>query len=193
MAFGEALIGNFDWCLKMTARDNYRCDARHPVWNIAVADLGGGKARPLLHDFDVSGMVTAVTRGSPPCSTSRSCVHSQIETEVLAQVQRTRTLLSARGSGRARAAFVARKSEAVRVLDAASLDPEGRRIAREYIEAFFKAIESDSAFYRPVVVSAGTQVYAGSDRRPVCSAGATVPAGHARSAIQSGPRVRSCR
>ena len=83
----------------------------------------------------------------------------------------------ARICDRARAAFVARKSEAVRVLDAAALDPEGRRIAREYIEAFFKAIESDSAFYRPVVVSAGTQAYAGVDRQPVCSAGATVPVG----------------
>ena len=100
VAFGEALIGNFDWCLKMTARDNYRCDRRHPVWNIAVADLGSGKARPLLHDFDVSGMVT----GRHPWFASvfnESFVpsHSQIDTEVLAQVQRTRTLFPRAGSG----------------------------------------------------------------------------------------------
>src|SRR5436190_11863983 len=34
IAFAEALIGNFDWCLKMTAQDKYRCDARHPLWNV---------------------------------------------------------------------------------------------------------------------------------------------------------------
>ena len=28
-AFAEAMIGNFDWCLKMTADDAYRCNARH--------------------------------------------------------------------------------------------------------------------------------------------------------------------
>src|SRR5262249_27992752 len=37
LAFAEALIGNFDWCLKMTADDKYRCDARHALWNISAA------------------------------------------------------------------------------------------------------------------------------------------------------------
>src|SRR4029453_4811605 len=31
VAFAEAMIGNFDWCLKMTRDDAYRCNARHPL------------------------------------------------------------------------------------------------------------------------------------------------------------------
>jgi hypothetical protein len=178
VAFGEALIGNFDWCLKMTTDDRYRCDRRHPVWNIAVADIGGGQARPLLHDFDVSGMVT----GSHPWfatvfNAAFVPSHSQIETEVLAQVHRTRTLFPRAELDRARAAFVARKSQAAHTLDAASLDPEGRRIAGEYIDAFFNAIESDEAFYRPAVIAPGTDVYATDARQPLCSAAGPVPAG----------------
>jgi hypothetical protein len=178
VAFGEAMIGNFDWCLKMTAADRYRCDRRHPVWNIAVADVGGGKARPLLHDFDVSGIVTGGHPWFPTVFTASFVPsRSQSEVEVIAQVQRTRTLFPRAELDRARAAFVARKSEAARVVQTASLDPEGRRIAREYVDAFFKAIESDEAYYRPVVASPGTNVYATSARQPVCSAAGTVPAG----------------
>jgi hypothetical protein len=178
VAFAQASIGNFDWCLKMTADDRYRCDRRHPVWNIAVADLGEGKARPLLYDFDVSGIVT----GSHPWfadvfNAAFVPSHSQIEVEVLAQVQRTRTLFTRAELDRARAAFVARKSRAFETLEDASLDPDGRRIARAYLDAFFAAIESDEAFYRPVVVAAGTKAFANSTRRLACPAAATVPPG----------------
>jgi hypothetical protein len=178
VAFAEAMIGNFDWCLKMTAADRYRCDARHPVWNIAVADMGGGKARPLLYDFDVSGMVT----GRHPWFSdvfNAAFVESgsQIETEVLAQVQRARTLFPRGDLDAARAAFSGRKQQAMQALDAAGLDADGRSVAHRYLDAFFKAIESDAAFYRPVVTAAHTTAYATSDRRPLCGASGTVPRG----------------
>lgn len=177
VVLAEAMIGNFDWCLKMTADDNYRCDRRHPVWNITVADTGDGKARPLLHDFDVSGIVT----GRHPWfgdvfNAAFVPSRSPIEVEVLAQVQRARTLFSRADLDRARRAFVARKSQALRAIDAAALDPEGRRIARSYLNAFFSAIESDAAFYRPVVVASGVTAFATSARQPVCRA-ATIPPG----------------
>jgi hypothetical protein len=131
-----------------------------------------------LYDFDVSGMVTG---GHPWFATvfAASFVpsRSQIETEVIAQVQRARTLFPRAELDRARAAFVARKSDAARVVEGGSLDPEGRRVAREYVDAFFRAIESDTAFYRPVVTSPGTNVYATSARQPLCSAAGTAPAG----------------
>src|SRR4051794_34726673 len=176
VVFAQAALGNFDWCLKMTADDTYRCDRRHPVWNIAVADLGGGKARPVLQDFDVSGIVTG---GHPWFADVFDAAfvpsHSPIEVEVLAQVQRTRTLYSRTELDRARAAFSARKTQAFQALDASRLDPEGRRVARAYLDAFFAAIESDAAFYRPVVVSE-TKAFLDIARRPVCQA-ATVPPG----------------
>jgi hypothetical protein len=177
LALAEAMIGNFDWCLKMTPGDTYRCDRRHPAWNIAVADLGGGKALPLLYDFDVSGMVT----GRHPWFTdvfNADFVTSQsvIETEVVAQVQRTRTLFARPELDAGRREFTSRKQVAFQTLDAARLDPEGARIAREYLEAFFAAIESDQAFYRPVVTTTGAEAYANSSRQPLCAA-ASIPQG----------------
>lgn len=178
VALAEAMIGNFDWCLKMTSDDTYRCDRRHPIWNIAVADTGGGTARPLLYDFDVSGMVA----GRHPWFADQfnaSFVASQspIETEVLAQVQRTRTLYSRSELDAARGAFVGRKGQAYKALDAASLDSEGRRIAQSYLDAFFKAIESDAAFYRPVVITDNARPYADTSRRVLCSAVEAIPVG----------------
>src|SRR5262249_13202582 len=58
IAFGAAMIGNFDWCLKMTPEDAYRCDARHPLWNLLALVGDDGRARPLIYDFDVAGTVT---------------------------------------------------------------------------------------------------------------------------------------
>lgn len=109
LIFAEALIGNFDWCLKMTPDDRFRCDARHPLWNITAAKMPNGHARPIVHDFDVSGMVT----GRHPwfndmfnAKFSRS--ESQADVEVTAQLQRTRSLFTRDVLDAARAAFIAR-------------------------------------------------------------------------------------
>jgi hypothetical protein len=71
IALAEAMIGNFDWCLKMTAADAYRCNARHPLWNIIAAVSADGQARPLMHDFDIAGSSSDTIRGSRRCSTRR--------------------------------------------------------------------------------------------------------------------------
>ena len=178
VAFAEAMIGNFDWCLKMTQDDSYRCDRRHPVWNIAVADTGGGKARPLLYDFDVSGVVT----GRHPWfadvfNASFVDPEAPIETEVIAQVQRARTLFPRADLDAARREFVAHKSAAFQTLEDSPLDSPGRIIARRYLEAFFKAIEFDGSFYRPVVTSPGAAAFASSARDLVCPSARAIPPG----------------
>jgi len=178
LAFAEALIGNFDWCVKMTPDDTYRCDARHPLWNVLAAAGSSGQARPILYDFDVAGIVT----GRHPWfrnvfNEAFAPSKSAAETEVIAQVQRTRTLFSRRELDAARGEFVKRKSEAYRALDEASLDDNGRKIARRYLDAFYRAIESDDAFYRPVVTSSDARLYATENRDVVCAAGGPVPQG----------------
>jgi len=178
LALGEAMIGNFDWCLKMTPDDAYRCDARHPLWNIVAGAGAGGRARPLLYDFDVSGMVA----GRHPWFTdvfSAEFVpsHSQVDAEVLAQVQRTRSLFARSELDAARREFVKRRPEAYQALDSAVLDTAGKQKAREYLDSFFKAIESDDAFYRPVVVAADTKPYANASRAPVCASRGAIPIG----------------
>jgi hypothetical protein len=177
LAFAEAMIGNFDWCLKMTPDDAYRCDARHPLWNITAAGRPDGRAVPLIYDFDVSGIVTGrhawfgdvFAVGFLP-NTSQAAI------EVIAQLQRARTLFTRRELEAARAAFIAHKPAAYQTLDTAALDPEGREIARRYLDSFYREIESDDRFYRPVVM-AKTDAYATADGQALCGTAAVVPPG----------------
>src|ERR1700759_4541856 len=128
------MIGNFDWCLKMTPDDRYRCDARHPLWNILAADRGNGRALPLIYDFDVAGMVVGrhawLTDAFPR---SFAGARSEIEVEVIAQLQRARSLFTRRDLDGARSAFTARKQKAFEALAAAGLDAQGEALAREYL------------------------------------------------------------
>ena len=177
LAFAEALIGNFDWCLKMTPDDAYRCDARHPLWNVAAA-ASSGAARPIMYDFDVAGIVT----GRHPWfkdvfNAAFASSKSAAETEVLAQVQRTRTLFTRAELDAARGEFVKRKADAYRALDESTLDGAGRKIARQYVDAFYRAIEGDDAFYRPVVTASDARLYASESRDVVCPAAGAVPQG----------------
>ena len=57
LAFAEAMIGNFDWCLRFYADDTYRCDAKQPLWNISAFKRDDGRALPVIADFDLAGMV----------------------------------------------------------------------------------------------------------------------------------------
>jgi hypothetical protein len=178
VALGEAMIGNFDWCLKMTPNDDYRCDARHPLWNVIAAAGADGTARPVIYDFDVSGMVA----GRHPWfkdSLNENFVtsHSATEVEVLAQVQRTRTLFSRADLEAARADFVKRKPDAYQALASATIDPAGKRRAQEYLDAFYAAIGSDRAFYRPVVTKPGARLYSNEQRAVVCSSRGAIPIG----------------
>lgn len=178
LVFAEALIGNFDWCLKMTADDRYRCDARHPLWNITAASIGSGRARPIVHDFDVAGIVS----GRHPWfkdvfDASFVSSNSEIEVGVLAQLQRARSLFTRAELDTTRAAFVAHKAAAYRVLDAATLDSTGKQHARRYLDAFYGAIEANDAFYRPVVATAGAMLYANPDGAAACPGTGPIPIG----------------
>jgi len=178
VALAEALIGNFDWCLKMTPTDAYRCNARHPLWNVIAAAASDGKARPLIYDFDVSGMVAGRHAWFKDTFSEHFVASgSQTEVEVLAQVQRTRTLFSRTDLDAARADFVKRKPDAYRTLASATIDPAGKRTAQEYLDAFYAAIGSDDAFYRPVVTTPGAQLYANENRAVVCSSAGVIPVG----------------
>ena len=178
IALAEAMIGNFDWCLKMTADDAYRCNARHPLWNVIAAASADGKARPLMHDFDVAGMVAGSHAWfknvfNPAFVPSRS--HTEVE--VLAQVQRTRALFSRAELDAVRADFVKRKPDAYRALAGATIDGAGKRRAQEYLDAFYLAIGSDDAFYRPVVTAEGARLYSNKNRAVVCSSRGVIPVG----------------
>jgi hypothetical protein len=156
LAFAEALIGNFDWCLKFSERDTYRCDARMKLWNVIAVKVGDS-ARPLIYDFDIAGMVTGshlwftnvyTESFAPPAS--------QRAVEVIAQLQRTRSLFPRAVLNDTRRRFIAKKADAYRAAGSVPNDDEGRRYMRDYLDAFFREVESDERFYRPVVTAGGT-------------------------------------
>jgi len=179
VAFAEAMIGNFDWCLKMTRDDAYRCNARHPLWNVLAIVGSDNRARPLIYDFDVAGMVTGRHRWFKDVYYDGFVEsRSQPTLEVLGQVQRTRSLFGRADLDAARQHFMAKKSDAYRTLESSNVDAAGKQRIREYLDAFFAAIGADDAFYRPAVVVEGARVYAdAAQANPLCSAMAPMPVG----------------
>jgi hypothetical protein len=165
IAFGEAMVGNFDWCLKFAPDDIYRCNERKPLWNVLAFDRADGKAALLSKDFDLAGIVTG-RHGwfkkifNPAFVPSRS----EIEIEVLSQVQRTRSLFPRAEADALRRGFVERKPAIFEALQKTDVDAKGRDIARAYLDAFFAAIAEDRAYYRPVVAKADVRVYTDAGR-----------------------------
>ena len=160
IAFAEAMIGNFDWCLKFSPDDIYRCNEPRPLWNVLAFDLGGGRTSLIMKDFDLAGIVV----GRHPWFNkvwNPAFVPSKSETEieVLSQVQRTRSLFPRAMLDAERKHFVDRKRVVYAALDAATVDDKGREIARAYLDAFYGAITDDERYYRPIVVRNDVQVF----------------------------------
>ena len=178
LAFAQAMIGNFDWCLRFYPDDTYRCDAKQPLWNISAFKRADG-ARPPGHRGFRScrhgrrQLTTGSTRSTSPGSFPR--------------VPRSRSRFSARCSARARfshgRSWTTRDgtfSRADRPLTTQSSrvcsSPRGRELAVQHLDAFFADL-ADAAFYRPVIAR-GTPVYVDAARtREACAAGDMAPAG----------------
>ena len=178
LAFAEAMVGNFDWCLKFTPEDTYRCDQRRPLWNI-LALQRGNHVFPLVKDFDIAGIVT----GRHPWfgtvfNEAFVPSKSEIEIEVLSQVQRTRSLFTRQALDDARRAFMTHRSAAEKAIADATVDQHGRELARKYVRSFYDAIATDAAFYRRVVVRADTRLYTDASKKSeACEPGEAVPVG----------------
>jgi hypothetical protein len=160
IAFGEAMIGNFDWCLKFAPGDIYRCNEPKPLWNVLAFDRDDGTASLIMKDFDLAGMVVGRHQWFDKVW-NRAFVpsRSEVEIEVLSQVQRTRSLFPRAELDTVRRHFLDRKPAVYAALEKASVDPRGRELARAYLDKFFTAIAEDETFYRPVVAREDVQVY----------------------------------
>jgi hypothetical protein len=178
VAFGEAMVGNFDWCLKFTPDDIYRCNVSKPVWNVLAFDRGGA-ATLLMKDLDLAGVVvgrhswfeTVWNRGFVPSK-------SPIEIEVLSQVQRTRSLFARAELDRLRRHFLDRRDAVSAAVQSAAVDEAGRTLGRRYADAFFTAIQDEAAFYRPVVARNDVRIYMdAAGTREACGAGDVMRAG----------------
>jgi hypothetical protein len=191
LAFAEAMIGNFDWCLRYTPDDEYRCDAKKTLWNIAVLAREDGRSVPLMYDFDEAGMVTGRHDWfGDVLNENFSPARSHAEVEVLAQLQHARSWFSRAELDAGRRRFEGRKAEAFRALSESGVDERGREYIERYLTAFFDAIAADDAFYRPVVLREKTTAYADADgENPACPRAATAPIGTPVSA----PRCRNGR
>jgi hypothetical protein len=178
LAFAEAMIGNFDWCLRFFPDDTYRCDAKQPLWNIAAFKRPDGAVVPVMADFDLAGMVVGRHTWFEKVYYDRFVPsRSSVEIEVLSQVQRTRALFGRAELDEMRRYFLSRRAVADAVIREGNLDPRGRELAAQHFEAFFADL-TDDAFYRPVIAKAGTAVYLDAARsREACQAGDEVPPG----------------
>jgi hypothetical protein len=178
LAFAEAMIGNFDWCLRFTRNDRYRCDAAKPLWNILVFSRDAARDTALMYDFDLSGMVTGShVWFSRVLDEGFSASRSRPEVEVVSQLQHTRSLFARQDLDAARAQFMRHRREAFAALRESDVDSKGRQIIERYLTAFFDAIATEDAFYRPVVVGP-THAYADADgAQPACPSADAVPVG----------------
>ena len=175
-AFTEAMIGNFDWCLMMAPGDGYRCDARRKLWNVTALRTPAG-AIPVLGDFDLAGPVTGPHSWFEH-TFPRGFSASDVDTEVIAQVQRTRTLFDRPLLDRMRQDFIARRDAIVRAIDGAPVDPRGAALARAYVDAFYRAIVDDRDFYRPVIARDGVRIFKdATSNQEACGSGDTAPPG----------------
>jgi len=160
IAFAEALIGNFDWCLKFSPDDIYRCNEPKPLWNVVAFETGAKQAALMMKDFDLAGIVVGRHKWFDTVW-NRKFVPSGSEPviEVLSQVQRTRSLFPRAQLDAERRHFIERKGAVYDVVQRAQVDDEGRANARAYLDAFYQAITDDAAFYRPTVARSDVQVY----------------------------------
>jgi hypothetical protein len=170
LAFAEAMIGNFDWCLRFFPGDTYRCDDRHPLWNVVAIVRRDGSAVPAIYDFDLSGIVVGRHNWFKDVLNEAFLPSgSQAEVEVLSQLQRTRSLFGREELDAARAAFARNKTAIYRALTESIVDEEGRRQAAAFVDSFFAIVEDDKRFYLPVVAVSDTRVYLDAARtRPAC-------------------------
>ena len=186
VAFGEALIGNFDWCLKFAPDDVYRCDDSKPLWNVLAFEHGGAAAL-MVKDFDLAGIVVGThgwfdTVWNPAFVPSKS--HAEVE--VVSQVQRTRALFAREQLDSLRRRFLERKDAVLAAVQGAPVDPEGRALARTYAGHFFNAIADDRAFYRPVVARSDVRIFMdAAGTKEACSAGDVVRPGTPVNEVQT--------
>src|SRR4030095_2522677 len=151
--FAEAMLGNFDWCLRFEPGDRYRCDDRHPLWNLLARVRDSGPALPVIYDFDLTGFVVPrhpwfTQAFSEEFLPSRS----RPEIEVLSQLQRTRSLFPKELLDGTRRHFADQKGDEFRAVHEGVVDDVGRQLAQTYLTAFYHFLEDDE-FYRPVVIA----------------------------------------
>jgi hypothetical protein len=172
------MLGNFDWCLRFEPGDRYRCDDRHPLWNMLALVRDSGPALPVIYDFDLSGFVVPrhvwfTQAFSEEFLPSRS----RPEIEVLSQLQRTRALFPRELLDQTRRHFIDRKGAAFRAVHEAVVDDGGRQLAQTYLTAFYQFL-SDEEFYRRAVIAKDTRAFLdAAQSRPACGTASQVPVG----------------
>ncbi|MGE0448624.1 MAG: hypothetical protein AB7Q29_03485 [Vicinamibacterales bacterium] len=179
VVFAQALIGNFDWCLRIAPDDVYRCNARQPLWNVHAFARYGQTALPVVYDFDLAGPVVGRHIWFDEVfDASFAASGSPIDVEVLAQLQHARSVLSREVLEATRRTFEDAKAAVYAAIESAPVDEAGRRLARQYADAFYGIVGDDSRFYSPVIVDSGHTAFARNDAAtPACGANSEVPVG----------------
>lgn len=159
VAFAQAMIANFDWCLRYFRDEEYRCNQRHPLWNV-LAMKTSDRLLPVIYDFDLSGFVTGRHLWfKHVLNPAFSASGSEQEVEVLVQLHRARSLYSREVLDATRSEFMKRKAAIYDALDDSPLDEGWRPKVQAYLNAFFAAIEKPESFYRPAVITSDVRFF----------------------------------
>lgn len=179
LTFAQALIGNFDWCLRLFPGDIYRCNERRPLWNVLALVRSDQSVLPLIYDFDLSGLVVGRhVWFDQVFDASFVPSGSAADAEVLAQLQRTRSLFPRELLDATRRAFLDTRAAVYEAIEQATVDAQGRLQARRYADSFYRVIEDDGRFYMPVIVEGGVRPSLDAEgTRPACADGPPAPAG----------------
>jgi hypothetical protein len=153
--FGEALIGNFDWKIRMTATDTFRNSDRESLSNIYVLRGRNNRLFPVVTDFDLSEMVAG------PYVIGKSVFNSDFEKDstrlgMLAQLGRLLSFYPRETLNKVREKFLSRLEGAyVLLANANELDLDGRAIVKKRLDDFFAIISDDALFYPNVITREG--------------------------------------
>jgi hypothetical protein len=179
LALAQAMVGNFDWCLRFFSGDHYRCNDRHPLWNILGLAREDGGTVPLIYDFDLAGIIVGRHVWFPEVfDDSFLPSGSRIEIGMLAQLQRARSLFGRDRLDRTRAQFVERRAALYQAVAASAVDEDGRALAIAHLDTFFALIERDDQFYRPVITGDNVAAYLDPQRsQPACGDRSNIPPG----------------
>jgi hypothetical protein len=179
VAFAQAMVGNFDWALKFHPGDGYRDDGRKGLWNVLALSRADHSAFPFVYDFDLSGIVTGRHVWFESVFPDRfGWARSPAAVEVLAQVQRTRSLFGRAVLDDMRRTFLARRDALLAAVSDVPLDAGGRANAEAYLGAFFEAIAADETFYSPVVTRTDVVAFKSAEAsQPWCDPAQRVPIG----------------
>ena len=136
----QALIGNYDWSVKVSASD----EAPHSFDNVRAVKIKGGKTVIIPYDFDKAASVTGRIERSPdyPPKALTNGNKDVLFNYARLRIDRARELFSKTTMKKQESHFSATRPAILSAIDRSHVDEDGKALMRRHVEAFFAALGS---------------------------------------------------